>query len=122
MADLPPDAVVQCNGHRPIIGGVRVPENEDLNGYVNQWLLGRWSEEHGGPDLRAYCEVLQERGDPGVGAATVFVSWYLETPLTTLVDALRQYLRLHRDLSPNTKFWGVCNFAIRQSTRQLDVT
>ena len=56
-----------------------------------------------------------------MGVATVFVSWFLETPLATLVDALRQYLRLHPELPPDTKFW-VCDFVIRQSTRQLDVT
>ena len=103
---------------RPTINGVRVPANAALNGYVNQWLVARLSEADGG---KAYCETLYERGDPGVGVATVFVSWFLETPLATLVDALRQYPRLHPELPPDTKFW-VCDFVIPQSTRQLDVT
>uniref|UniRef100_A0A7S3X3M3 Uncharacterized protein n=1 Tax=Emiliania huxleyi TaxID=2903 RepID=A0A7S3X3M3_EMIHU len=118
IAALPADAVEQCNENRPTINGVRVPANGALNGYVNQWLVARFSEANGG---KAYCETLYERGDPGVGVATVFVSWFLETPLATLVDALRQYLRLHPELPPDTKFW-VCDFVIRQSTRQLDVT
>ena len=92
--------------------------NVNANGYVNQWHIARQSKADGG---KAYCETLYECGDPGVGVATVFVSWFLETPLKTLVDALRQYLRLHPELPPDTKFW-VCDFVIRQSTRQLDVT
>ena len=55
---------------------------------------------------KAYCEALYERSDPGVGVATVFVSWFLETPLATLVDALRQYLRLHPELPPDTTSSG----------------
>ena len=118
IAFLPADAVEQCNEDRPTINGIRVPANAALNGYVNQWLVSKFSEANGG---KAICESLYERGDPGVGVATVFVSWFLETPLKTLVDALRQYLRLHPELPPDTKFW-VCDFVIRQSTRQLDVT
>ena len=118
IAGLPADVLEQCNENRPTINGVRVPANATLNGYVNQWQIARRSEADGG---KAYCETLYECGDPGVGVATVFVSWFLETPLATLVDALRQYLRLHPELPPDTKFW-VCDFVIRQSTRQLDVT
>ncbi|EOD11930.1 hypothetical protein EMIHUDRAFT_464982 [Emiliania huxleyi CCMP1516] len=113
IAALPADVVEQCNENRPI-NGVRVPANAALNGYVNQWQVARRSESDGG---KAYCETLYERGNPGVGVATVFVSWFLETPLATLVDALR----LHPELPPDTKFW-VCDFVIRQSTRSLDVT
>merc|ERR1719424_1980044 len=118
IAGLPADVVEQCNENRPTINGVRVPANAALNGYVNQWQIARRSEADGG---KAYCEALYERSDPGVGVATVFVSWFLETPLATLVDALRQLWVEPQVLPPDTKFWD-CDIVIRQSTRQLDVT
>ena len=114
IAALPADAVEQCNAQRPTINGVRVEPNRELNGYVNQWHVARASEEDG----LSTCERLQQQGHPGVGVATIFVSWYLETPLSTLVDAMREYLRLHPDVPRDTKWW-VCDFVIRQATRQL---
>ena len=71
ITGLPADVVEQCNENRPTINGVRVPANATLNGYVNQWQIARRSEADGG---KAYCEALYERGDPGVGVATVFVT------------------------------------------------
>ena len=61
IAGLPNiSAVEQCNENRPTINGVRVPANAALNGYVNQWLVSRFSEADGG---KAYCETLYERGE-----------------------------------------------------------
>ena len=37
-----------------------------------------------------------------VGIATVFVSWYLATPLATLIDALKQFLKQHPELPAET--------------------
>ena len=118
IAALPADVVKQCNKSRPTIKGKRVPPNTVVNGYVNQWFISQQSDMHGG---RAHCERMLARGETGVGIATVFVSWFLATPLKTLVDALRQYLAQHPKLPLDTKFW-ICDFAIRQSTRKLDAT
>eukprot|EP00964_Phaeocystis_antarctica_P032569 scaffold18446_cov69-Phaeocystis_antarctica.AAC.1 len=108
IASLPQDAVEQCNRGNPGYD----PNSED-NGYTNQFHIAKASEGDG----LAMCERLQKQGSPHVGKATVFVSWFLKTPLTTLVDALREFLR-QKQLPLDTKFW-VCDFVIRQATRQL---
>ena len=87
---------------------------------VHQFFVTREAKEGKGGqpgDRLAVCERLRKQGSPHVGEATVFVSWFLATPLTTLVDALREFLR-KKQLPPDTKFW-VCDIVIRQATRQL---
>ena len=40
------------------------------------------------------CERLKMRGSPHVGeATTVFVSWFLNTRIETLLDALANFLK-----------------------------
>eukprot|EP00964_Phaeocystis_antarctica_P043128 scaffold24720_cov61-Phaeocystis_antarctica.AAC.4 len=115
IAGLPKDAVEQCNDAIPkdAQGKPKFPINSEDNGYTNQFHIAKASEGDG----LAMCERLQKQGSPHVGEATVFVSWFLATPLTTLVDALREFLR-QKQLPLDTKFW-VCDFVIRQATRQL---
>ena len=93
----------------------KFPTNTELNGYVNQFHIEKKSKEDG----LAMCERLQEQGSPHVGKATVFVSWFLATPLATLVDALREYLQ-QKQLPSDTKFW-ICDFVIRQTNVKQDL-
>jgi hypothetical protein len=39
------------------------------------------------------AEDLKMRGSPHVGEATVFVSWFLNTRIETLLDALANFLK-----------------------------
>ena len=39
------------------------------------------------------CERLKMQGSPHVGEATVFVSWFLNTRIETLLDALANFLK-----------------------------
>ena len=113
---MPKDVVQQCNSGIPTNaqGEPLYPTNDALNGYVNQLHIATESEADG----LSVCERLQEQGSSHVGEATVFVSWFLATPLATLLDALGEYLRQHPELPRDTKFW-VCDFVIRQATRQM---
>ena len=116
LSQLPSDAVEQVNAKIPRdkdTGEPKFPENVADNGYVNQYFLTLWEKM----DKLAVCERLKKQGSPHVGEATVFVSWFLKTPLKTLIDALREFLR-QKQLPLDTKFW-VCDFVIRQATRQL---
>ena len=58
------------------------------NGYVNQFHITRRERE----DTLTVCERLQAQGSPHVGKANVFVSWFLDTPTATLLDALANFL------------------------------
>ena len=97
----PPDAVDQCNAAIPKAedGTPLYPPNNCLNGYVNQHVIKK------GDSATSVCERLQRQGSPHVGVAKIFVSWYLKTPMHTLVDALEQYLSQHPDVPRDTKFW-----------------
>ena len=48
------------------------------------------------------------------------MSWFLGTPVETLLDALRRFIRDHQELSEDTKFW-VCDFVIRQKDVKSDL-
>ena len=114
LAGLPADAVEQCNGAIPrdTEGRLKYPRNEALNGYVSQFHQARACEADG----LSTCERLQQQGSPGVGKADVFVSWFLQMPLSTLLDALRQFIEQQGSKLPRgsaTRFW-VCDFVIRQ--------
>ena len=49
-----------------------------------------------------------------MGKATVFVSWFLDTPLATLLDALANILKEKGLREEDTFFW-VCDNVIRQT-------
>ena len=63
-------------------------------------------------DKLAVCERLQKEGSPHVGEATVFVSWFLDTPIATLLDALGHFLKQKGLKEEDTFFW-VCDYVIR---------
>ena len=119
VAGMPSDIVQQCNAAIPKdkTGQPAYPTNADRNGYVNQFHAARLCKEDG----LSTCERLQQQGAAGVGVAHVFVSWFLQTPLSTLLDAVRQYLLQHPELPRDaTRFW-VCDYAIRQADARADV-
>ena len=70
-------------------GKLKYPKNKANNGYVNQFFVALWAKE----DNLAVCERLRMQESPHVGEATVFVSWFLDTPIDTLLDALANFLK-----------------------------
>ena len=71
-------------------------------------------------DKLAVCERLQKEGSPHVGEATVFVSWFLATPIDTLLDALANFLKEKGLREEDTFFW-VCDYVIRQTDVKPDL-
>ena len=119
LSELPPDALEQVNLHN-----AKYPPNDSENGYCNQYFITKWAKEakEGQPegDGLAVCERLQKQGSPHVGEATVFVSWYLNTPITTLLDALANFLEQQGLREEDTYFW-VCDYVIRQTDVKTDL-
>ena len=116
---LPPDAVAQVNAKIPIdkkTGQPKYPENVEVNGYVQQILMAAWEKV----DKMAVCERLKKQGSPHVGEATVFVSWFLATPIETLLDALANFLEEKGLREEDTYFW-VCDYVIRQTDVKTDL-
>ena len=111
LSQLPSDAVEQINAKIPIdkkTGKPKYPKNKALNGYVQQLLMAAWEKV----DKLAVCKRLQMQGSPHVGEATVFVSWFLDTPIATLLDALANFLKQQGLREEDTFFW-VCDYVIR---------
>jgi len=117
IKSLPENAVKECNDSIPkdSDGKPKYPLNDNLNGYVNQFHIKKQSEK----DKLAYCERERNNDSCHVGEATVFVSWFLQTPLVTLISALEEYLKQEK-LPQDTKFW-VCDFCIRQQLAKEDL-
>ena len=118
LSQLPSDAVEQVNLH-----SAKYPPNKSVNGYINQFfaaLEAKGKESQPGDGL-AVCERLQKRGSPHVGEATVFVSWFLDTPIETLLDALGHFLEQKGLREEDTFFW-VCDYVIRQTDVKTDLT
>ena len=113
LESLPQDVVTQANANIPRDedGELLYPPSDELNGYVNQVSVKLQDANS------SFTERLQQQGSPHVGPAEVFVSWYLGTPMHSLLDALQQYLQQHA-LSSDTKFW-LCDFCIRQGDSEL---
>ena len=78
--------------------------------------MAAWEEK----DNLAVCERLLQEKSPHVGEATVFVSWYLNTPITTLLDALANFLEQQGLREEDTYFW-VCDYVIRQTDVKTDL-
>ena len=113
LSQLPSDAVEQVNANIPLdkeTGEPKFPDNDVENGYVNQFHITRSEEE----DKLTVCERLQSRKSPHVGKATVCVSWFLDTPIATLLDALANFLK-EKGLSEEDTFFWVCDNVIRQT-------
>ena len=88
---MPSDALEQVNANIPkdkVTGELKFPENLVFNGYANQYHVTLWEER----DQLTVCERLQRDKSPHVGEATVFVSWFLDTKIATLLDALAHFL------------------------------
>ena len=117
LSQLPGDAVEQVNRHN-----AKYPPNKSVNGYINQFFLALWAKgKEGQPgDELAVCERLRKRGSPHVGEATVFVSWFLDTPIATLLDALANFLKQQGLREEDTFFW-VCDYVIRQTNFKTDL-
>ena len=99
VAQLPSDVVARVNE-----ANKGFPPNEGVNGYVNQW----WITQDTKADGMAWCESRQRQANAGVGVATVFVSWFLNTSLAMLIDALEHFLMRHPGLDArHTHFWCV---------------
>ena len=68
----------------------------------------------------AVCERLRQQGSPHVGEATHFVSWHLNTPIKSLLDALANFLEEKRLREKDTYFW-VSDYVIRQADVKADL-
>eukprot|EP00964_Phaeocystis_antarctica_P161480 scaffold133389_cov70-Phaeocystis_antarctica.AAC.2 len=117
LKQLPNDAVNKVNLHN-----AKYPPNLSLNGYVNQYFITLEAEgkEDKPGDRLAVCERLQRQESPHVGEATVFVSWYLDTPIDTLLDALANFLE-QKGLQEKETFFWVCDYVIRQTDVKTDL-
>ena len=131
LSQLPSDAVEQANAKIPtgpraagpldcfylcVNEKPKFPENMSVNGYVNKYFITNWAKL----DKLAVCERLLLRGSPHVGEATVFVSWFLSTPIDTLLDALANFLKQKGLREEDTFFW-VCDYVIRQTDVKTDL-
>ena len=123
LLKLPSDAVEQVNAKMEEVNTKMVeedkppfPKNFDVNGYVNQFFIALWEEE----DKLTVCQRLQNEKSPHVGQANVFVSWFLETPIETLLDALCCFIKQNGLREENTYFW-VCDYVIRQKEVKEDL-
>ena len=55
-----------------------------------------------------------------MGKANVFVSWFLETRIDTLLDALDCFIK-QKELREEDTFFCVCDFVIRQNDVKKDL-
>ena len=131
FSELPSDKLERVNAHVEKVNAERVkkgkptyPKNETFNGYCYQYWITQWAKEakEGQPDGDglAVCERLRKQGSPHVGEATVFVSWFLATPIETLLDALANFLKEKGLREEDTFFW-VCDYVIRQTNVDPDL-
>ena len=131
FSELPSDKLERVNAHVEKVNAERVkkgkptyPKNETFNGYCYQYWITKWAKEakEGQPDGDglAVCERLRQQGSPHVGEATVFVSWFLATPIETLLDALANFLKEKGLREEDTFFW-VCDYVIRQTNVDPDL-
>ena len=131
FSELPSDKLERVNAHveKDNVGRVKkgkptYPKNETFNGYTNQYWTRMWAEEakagQSKGDGLAVCERLKKQGSPHVGEATVFVSWFLNTTIETLLDALANFLEEKGLREEDTFFW-VCDYVIRQTDVKTDL-
>ena len=123
LLQLPSDAVEQVNAKMEEVnaklvakGKTPFPMNVAVNGYINQFFITCWEEE----DNLTVCQRLQSQKSAHVGKATVFVSWFLETTIETLLDALDCFIKQKGLREEDTFFW-VCDFVIRQTDVKKDL-
>ena len=123
LLQLPRDAVEQVNAkmeerNAKLVaqGKPPFPMNVAVNGYINQFFIECWEQA----DRLTVCQRLQARKSPHVGKANVFVSWFLETRIDTLLDALGCFIK-QKGLREEDVFFWVCDFVIRQTDVKKDL-
>ena len=119
LDQMPSDALEQVNANIPKDKDTdkpKFPENLVFNGYANQYHVTLWEKG----DQLTVCERLQRDKSPHVGEATVFVSWFLDTKIATLLDALAHFLEQKGLPEADTFFW-VCDNVIRQTDVKTDL-
>ena len=123
LLQLPSDAVEHVNAKMERVsanmvakGKLPFPKNVAVNGYITQFFVALWEEQ----DELTVCQRLQVRESPHVGMANVFVSWFLETPIKTLLDALDCFIKQKGLREEDTFFW-VCDYVIRQNDVKKDL-
>ena len=123
LSQLPSDAVEQVNAQMEQVNAKMVamgkppfPKNVAVNGYIYQFFTKLREEK----DKLTVCQRLQKEESPHVGKANVFVSWFLETPIDTLLDALDCFIK-QKGLKEEDVFFWVCDFVIRQTDVKKDL-
>ena len=123
LSQLPSDAVEQVNAQMEQVNAKMVamgkppfPKNVAVNGYIYQFFTKLREEK----DKLTVCQRLQKEESPHVGKANVFVSWFLETPIDTLLDALGCFIKQKGLREEDTFFW-VCDYVIRQTNVDPDL-
>eukprot|EP00964_Phaeocystis_antarctica_P139959 scaffold104746_cov70-Phaeocystis_antarctica.AAC.2 len=123
LLQLPSDAVEQVNAKMEEVNAKRVakgkppfPMSVVVNGYINQFYISCWEKE----DNLTVCQRLQKDESPHVGVANVFVSWFLETKIDTLLDALDCFIK-QKGLREEDVFFWVCDYVIRQTEVKKDL-
>ena len=123
LSQLPSDAMEQVNAKMEQVNARMVelgkptfPPNVAVNGYINQDFVTLWEKK----DKLTVCQRLQSQKSPHVGKATVFVSWFLETRIDTLLDALACFIKQKGLREEDTFFW-VCDYVIRQTDVKTDL-
>ena len=114
IASLPDDAIEQAKRLNPLHDAIGV---HGLDGYANQELVKVRTKDKGG----SVCQELRSRGDPGVGRATHFLSWWLGNPLEGVLSAIEAYEAEHPELDRDRTFWWVCDFSIPQNDTKAPV-
>ena len=106
LSKIPADALQQASAY----GGRSF---DCLNGHVIT-LLAEAAAITGMQDRQlSICEQLRQQGSPDVGAANVFLSWWLGMSLESLVSGIRTWLATKRR-DPATHYFWISTFSIRQ--------
>ena len=68
------------------------------------------------PDLKtqSHCAFQASQGNPGIGPATIFVSWGLASTLFGILQRLEEYVE-EKGLDADKTFFWICDFSIRQA-------
>ena len=68
------------------------------------------------PDLKtqSHCAFQASQGNPGIGPATIFVSWGLASTLFGILQRLEEYVE-EKGLDADKTFFWICDFSVRQT-------
>lgn len=117
---LPSDAMEQMNASIPVRedGTLKYPKNTVVNGYVYQHFIEIWGKEDG----LSICERLRNipKFKTHISRAQIFVTWALQTPMDTLLDAIEVYLEKHH-LPVNSTYFCIFDFVTRYASLKHDL-